>query len=72
MKKLLHLFVLQILSLSLATAQTRPAETTPTIRINPDYTHISTRVSDTLILAPLIFLASDKLKGRCIGSPGID
>src|SRR5579863_115412 len=24
------------------------------------------------ILAPLLYLASDQLKGRCIGSPGID
>src|SRR5580692_2732380 len=47
-------------------------DTTPTIRINPDHTHISARVSDTLILAPLIYLASDELEGRCIGSPGID
>jgi Peptidase family M28 len=27
---------------------------------------------DSIVLAPLIYLASDYLEGRCIGSPGID
>src|SRR5579863_5120845 len=60
--KPLTLIFLEFLSLSLASAQPSPADTTRIAGVLPD----------NLALAPLIYLASDKLKGRCVGSPGID
>ena len=39
---------------------------------NPDTARIAAIEPDSIALAPLIYLASDKLQGRCIGSPGLE
>ncbi len=58
---LIHLLFLQIISRSLVNAQP-----------DPDTTRIARLIPDNIALAPLIYLASDRLAGRHIGGPMID
>lgn len=72
MNKPLYLFILQIFALAFVNAQPQPGNSPHAHPQNPDTARIAAIIPDNIALAPLIYLASDQLKGRCIGSPGID
>jgi Peptidase family M28 len=50
----------------------QPAPTSRANAQNPDTARISATLPDSVALAPLIYLASDRLEGRHISSPWID